>query len=209
MPLKKSSSVPVICLLAGFSERMGKPKQHVLVGDRTFLGHLLQTLGKFEGKIFPRLFVGQSDDLPGRAQAKADGGIWINNPQPENGPLSSIWLALERLPPRKGFLLWPVDHPLVSSPTIDVLLNAATEHPEELVVPSFEKRRGHPVIFPAWAAQELRLAPLEKGARWLIQRHPDKVLHINVKDRWVCGNLDTPELLAEAERVLGLPVGSE
>ncbi|NLI76916.1 MAG: nucleotidyltransferase family protein [Candidatus Riflebacteria bacterium] len=196
-------SLSSVCLLAGRSSRMGRAKQHVCVGGRTFLEHLLAGLAELGSALAPPLaFVGQGDDAVGRALAEGAGGTWVVNPRPEDGPLSSIRLALDLLPPGRSFLLWPVDHPLVQPSTLAALVAAARHDPGALVVPSFEQRRGHPVVFPGWAAAELRQAPLEEGARWVFQRHPERIVHVTVDDRWVRFNLNTPEALAEAERLL-------
>lgn len=182
---------------------MGRPKQHVVVGGRTFLEHLLAGLAGLGSALAPPLaFVGQAGDAEGRARVEAAGGTWVVNPRPEDGPLSSIRVALDLLPPGRGFLLWPVDHPLVRPSTLAALVAAARLEPGALVVPSVDQRRGHPVVFPGWAAAELRAAPLDEGARWVFQRHPDRIVHVTVDDRWIRFNVNTPEALAEAEGLL-------
>ncbi len=192
-----------ICLLAGRSSRMGRAKQHIAVGGRTFLEHQLAGLAGLGSALAPPLaFVGQAGDRDAQALVQAAGGTWVVNPRPEDGPLSSIRLALDLLPSGRGFLLWPVDHPLVRPATLAALVAAARHDPDALVVPSYDQRRGHPVIIPGWAAAELRQAPLEEGARWVFQRHPERILHVTVDDRWVRFNLNTPEALAEAENLL-------
>lgn len=194
--------LPVICVLAGRSERMGSPKQHVQIGGRTFLGHLLACLAVVGGRLGPRLFVGREGDAASQRQVVAAGGDWLVNPDPERGPLSTLRIGLDHLPSRSGFLFWPIDHPLVSPETVLTVCQTAVDHPEALVVPSFEHRRGHPVVFPAWAVADLRAAPLEGGARQVFQHHPDRVIHVPVPDRWVRANLDTPADLAAAAALL-------
>ncbi len=200
---ESTSAWSAVILLAGRSSRMGRPKQHATVGGKTFLEHVLLGLGMVRGRVTPPwLFVGQEADDAGRERVAAAGGVWVVNPRPEDGPLSSIRRALDHLPAGRGFLLWPIDHPLVRPATLAALMAAAARQPEALTVPSVDRRRGHPVVFPAWAGAELRLAPLEEGARWVFQRYPERIVHVEVDDPWVRTNLNTPELLAAAERWL-------
>jgi len=193
--------VASVVLLAGNSSRMGRPKQHVLIGECSFLDYIVKALTCFRTEISPLIFIGQAGDLQARSQVIAGGGIWEVNEKPENGPLSSIHIALKFVPADCGFLLWPVDHPLVNVATIRSLLDAVAADPSRIVVPSFEGRRGHPTIFPSWTKSELLAAPLEKGAKWVLEKHPGTINHVIVQDRWTRKNINTPELLREACRV--------
>lgn len=204
-PVQPAGSVHtdgLITLLAGHSRRMGQPKQHARLGKTTFLERLLQTVASLAFSLSPRLFVGQDSDTLARRLVEDSGGIWLTNPAPENGPLSSIRIALNRLPADHGFLLWPVDHPLVAVSTVEKLLEEAARHPGSIVVPSHGMRRGHPSRFPARARPDLLSGPLDEGARFILQHHPDWVRHLETDDPWTVQNLNTPELLALAEATL-------
>ncbi|HOT27954.1 MAG TPA: nucleotidyltransferase family protein [Candidatus Ozemobacteraceae bacterium] len=197
-----SSGPAVICLLAGHSSRMGRPKQHLVIAGRTFLEHLLARLSGVRDRLGPLCFVGQAHDDEGREAIFRFGGRWIVNPAPGDGPLSSIRLALAEIPEGRGFLLWPVDHPLVAVSTLEALLDAIGIDAERIVAPSDGERRGHPSYFPAWAREELLSCPLEAGAKLVLQRHPDLITHVVSNDPWIRRNINTPELLAEAEQEL-------
>lgn len=210
MPLSVSvrpTRPAVICLLAGNSSRMGRPKQHLVIAGSTFLEHLLSRLSAVRGRIGPLCFVGQVHDDKAREAVLHIGGRWIVNPAPEDGPLSSVRLALAEVPPESGFLLWPVDHPLVAISTLEALIDAVEADSGRIVAPSDGQRRGHPSYFPAWTREELLSAPFDAGAKWVLQRHPDQITHVVTDDPWIRRNLNTPELLAEAERELASATG--
>lgn len=192
----------VICLLAGHSSRMGRPKQHLVIAGSTFLEHLLARLEAVRSRLGTLCFVGQPHDDKAREAISRFGGRWIVNPAPEDGPLSSIRLALTDIPAGRGFLLWPVDHPLVAASTLEALLETIEAEPGWIATPSDGERRGHPSYFPAWAREDLIAAPLDAGAKWVLQRHPDRIRHVLTDDPWIRRNLNTPELLAEAEQQL-------
>ncbi len=198
-----------LILLAGDSRRMGTPKQHVRLAGRSFLEHVWERLACVRDRLDRIVMVGRSGDEAGIRCAAAHDAVWVENPHPEDGPLSSIRCGLSGLAEAVGFLLWPIDHPLPGVPVVREILEQAAQTPDRIVVPSVGGRRGHPTHFPAWARDELLNAPLEAGARWVLQRHPDRITHVETDDRWVRENLNTPELLAEAEILLRTRANSE
>ncbi|HNW33832.1 MAG TPA: nucleotidyltransferase family protein [Candidatus Ozemobacteraceae bacterium] len=189
----------VICLLAGHSSRMGSPKQHVFIHGATFLEHLLARIEKLRDRLGTLVFVGQARDEKTKRRVESSGGTWIINPRPDEGPLSSLRLGLQACSPETGFLLWPIDHPLVAVATVGAILDKVADEPGSIIAPSDGTRRGHPSYFPAWTREELFSAPLEAGAKWVLQRHPDRIVHIVTDDPWIRCNINTPELLAAAE----------
>lgn len=176
---------------------MGQPKQHVEVGGKSFLTHICTTISNFE-RITPRVFVGQPQDIRSKETIDSYAGIWQENADIDLGPLHSIRLALYHFPTNLGFLLWPIDHPLVSMETVSALLLKAAEAPDNLIIPSDGTKRGHPSYFPPWASEEIRKAPLDRGAKWVLKQFPEKIIHLTVPDIWITKNLNSPERLNEA-----------
>lgn len=191
--------ITAVCLLAGFSSRMGQPKQHIELGNQTFIERIIANLQEnadFFGKI---IMVGQTGDLRSQSLAKQVEALWISNPAPEEGPLSSIRLALAKIEPGSAMLMWPVDHPMVSSTTIMELCQSHLKAPEKIIVPSIDNRRGHPTIFPARLLHEFHKIPENEGARKILQQHSEEILHVITDDVWVRKNLNTPQMLSEAQ----------
>lgn len=191
-----------LVLLAGNSQRMGQPKQHVELGGQTFLNCIISKLLLNRQFLTHLVFVGQSTDELGKQQAATAGGVWVNNPNPENGPLSSIRLALNCIPDESAIMLWPVDHPMVAASTLEKLILNWQQNQDKITVPSDGQKRGHPGIFPAWCRQAFFEIDLNSGARQIMQMHPDKINHVLTDDIWITRNLNTPQLLAEAEQWL-------
>ena len=187
-----------ICLLAGYSKRMGKKKQHVKIGEKTFLEIIIDNLIKNKQYFTQMFFVGQQDDVNAKLIVEGIGGRWVTNPNPERGPLSSIKLAVELADKENALMIWPVDHPLIDIKTIATLCKHQLENPDKIIVPSINYRRGHPGIFPASLQHEFFEIPEDEGARKLLQLHPEKIMHVVTQDQWVRKNLNTPELLKEA-----------
>ena len=189
-----------VVLMAGYSKRMGKLKQHVIIDDKSFLTHITDKLNLFSSKISLKVFVGQASDKLGQQLVEKSGGFWISNPNPENGPLSSIRLAIEKYPQSHAIMIWPTDHPLVEIKTIDSLINAWEKQPDFITLPSDGNHRGHPAIFPNWCFDYLKTIELEKGAKAILQMFPNKINYILTEDIWITQNINTPELLEKAKK---------
>jgi molybdenum cofactor cytidylyltransferase len=119
----------------------------------------------------------------------------------EQGQLSSIRVALRSLPPgTDGMLLCLIDHPLISKGLVTALVDQFYATRAPIVVPVFEGRRGHPVIFSAALYEELEKAPLDVGARSVVWAHEAEVSeHITMEEGCVV-NLNDPGAFA---RIVG------
>ena len=197
----KKSKLTSLVLLAGNSTRMGRPKQHLMLGNQTFLRLIIDKLRSVDA-ITRMLFVGQPGDTCGYDIVSECDGVWINNPTPEDGPLSSIRLALSEIAADSAILLWPVDHPMISETTVKSLVTEWQNKPEMITVPSDGKKRGHPSIFPAWCQSLFKEISLADGARRILQMNPQHINHMLTDDLWITRNLNTPEALAEAQNWL-------
>ncbi|MFZ5950756.1 MAG: nucleotidyltransferase family protein [Candidatus Rifleibacteriota bacterium] len=191
--------ISTICLLAGFSSRMGQPKQHLMLGKKSFLTHIIDNLQHNSDLISRVVLVGQKGDDQSREITGEGNLMWLENPCPERGPLSSIRLALEKIPAESAIMLWPVDHPLISETTVRTLCQTFLRTPELITVPSIHQRRGHPSIFPARFREQFFLVPENEGARKILQLNPECINHVLTEDEWVLKNINTPDLLQEAE----------
>ena len=78
-----------------------------------------------------------------------------------------------------------------------MLVNTHVMHPESIIIPSYQGRRGHPTLFPHAVIEDLfRSATL----REVIIAHAGKVRLVDVADDGVVLDLDTP---ADYERAQG------
>ncbi len=187
--------------LAGFSTRMGSPKQHMMLGGRSFLEMISDVIHHCPG-IQKRIFVGQTSDERSARFVSGNKDIWLTNPQPENGPLSSIRLALSEIDTDSAVMLWPVDHPIISEKTVNELIKFWLADSEKISVPSDGSRRGHPTIFPAWCQDFFLKISLNEGAKKILQMFPDKIRYLMTDEIWPFKNINTPEILEEARKSL-------
>jgi molybdenum cofactor cytidylyltransferase len=98
-------------------------------------------------------------------------------------------------------MVFLIDHPLVSTALIDELLTAFAQSSSLIAIPSFQDRRGHPMIFAKQLFAELLHAPLEQGAVAVVRKHHAEILHLTVNEPEVLIDIDTPE--AYEEHIVG------
>src|SRR2546428_10119307 len=117
----------------------------------------------------------------------------------EKGQLSSIQAALRSLPPRTdGILLCLIDHPLISTALVQELIELFYTSKKPIVLPVYEGRRGHPVIFSSSLYDELLHAPLETGARAVVWAHVEEIEEVRTNEEGCVLNLNDPETLNKA-----------
>ena len=183
-----------VILSGGESRRMGSPKALLPYQGRPFLEHLIEVTT--HPKIGVRRVVLGADAAPIAKAVDLDADEIVINPEWGKGQLSSIQAGLRSLPPdTDGMLLCLVDHPLVSQTLVGEIIDEfyATQAP--IVLPVYEGRRGHPVLFSAKLYGELMAAPLEVGARAVVWAHDAEIVEVATNEEGVIINLNDPDAL--------------
>jgi CTP:molybdopterin cytidylyltransferase MocA len=186
-----------VILSGGASRRMGSPKALVAYQGRPFLEHLLEITA--HPKIGTRRVVLGAHAGPIAKHIDLAADEIVINADWEKGQLSSIQAAIRSLPAgTDGLLLCLIDHPLVSGDLLNELIEQFYATRANIVLPTYEGRRGHPVIFPVALYHELLRAPLDKGARAVVWAHAADVLEVPTNEQGCVLNLNDPETLHRA-----------
>jgi molybdenum cofactor cytidylyltransferase len=187
-----------IILAAGSSQRMGSPKALLKIGEKTFLQHIVEQLRSARILDLVLVLGAHAEEIqPTLSWFK---GKVVINERWQEGQLTSIIAGLDALnlvnpEPEEihGAMICPVDHPLLSQAILVELQQGFWRSHKQIILPTYEGKRGHPVIFHSDLFDEIRNAPAELGARAVVRNHPDDVFEVPVKESGVVTNIDTPE----------------
>jgi CTP:molybdopterin cytidylyltransferase MocA len=171
---------------------MGRPKALLELHGLTFVRRVVTALS--DAGCDPVLVVVAAGDTSVEREALAAGARVVSNPDPGEGPITSLRLAITDLANGvDGIVYLPVDHPLVESRTIATLLEAARASGAELTLPMRGTERGHPAVFRSSLFGELLDPSLEGGARTVVHRHLDAACLVQSDDPGIVTDIDTPE----------------
>jgi CTP:molybdopterin cytidylyltransferase MocA len=171
--------VAAILLAAGEGRRVGGPKGLLTLGGESFLARCARLLDRPAIAEILAVLGCEAErlralpDVPKRVR-------FVVHPRYADGMLSSLLRGLDEAEARgaDAVLVHPVDHPIVSVPTIDAVLKILGER-RPIVVPSVAGRRGHPAGFARRTWEALRAADAQRGARDVLLRHPEWVTHVD------------------------------
>ncbi len=184
-----------VILSGGSSSRMGSPKALVGYQGKAFLDHLLEVT--HHPRIGVRRVVLGAHAEPIAKAINLSADEIVINADWQKGQLSSIQAALLSLPPdTDGMLLCLIDHPLISASLVNDLIAGFYSSKAMIVLPVFEGRRGHPVLFSARLYPELLNAPPDVGARAVVWANAPNIHELRTREQGCILNLNDPETFA-------------
>lgn len=188
------AKITAIILAAGLSRRMGQPKMLLPWGETSVLGKVLSTLNQAGVEDLIVISGGARQLIEAEVARLATDGLPVRaifNPQYEAGEMmSSVRAGLAAIGPQAEYALIALgDQPQLSVESARRVVEAAQRSDAQLVLPSFEMRRGHPWLVRRDLWPELISA--ETG-RAFLQAHASKILYVET-DETVMKDLDTPE----------------
>ena len=87
-----------------------------------------------------------------------------------------------------------VDQPFITSALIDQVVDAYQQTEKGIALPSYNYKRGHPVIFDQkYASDILALTPESDGVRTLFKKYGDDIHYVTVDTDAVLRDIDDRE----------------
>ena len=187
------STVSAILLAAGESQRMGGINKLMLaVEGEPLLRHTVKTLlASRLGEVV--VVLGHQAEEARILLHELEVRTVVNSHYQE-GQMSSVHCGLEALTrPCDGVMICLTDQPLLTAQDIDVLIDAFGRRGASIIVPTYQGRRGNPIVFAYAHRAEILGSGRNLGCKRLIERNPELVTTVEMDADHVVIDLDTPE----------------
>jgi len=223
------STISGLVLAAGLSRRMGTNKLLLPFGERTILGQVVAVLqscpldeivvvtGHEHEKVEEMLGrYRESPSLGGSALNHSDPGRYPNsglystplrfvyNPNYATGEmLSSIQAGLAAMREAShcdAALIVLGDQPLIERRIVEQVI--AAHKPGTVVIPSFNRRGGHPILIDRACWPEVLALPISANLREALRAHTNWPRYIEVDTESILRDMDTPEDYARHQKLI-------
>jgi len=168
-----------IILAAGASKRMGFPKMLLTFSGRTMIENVIANV--IESEVDNIMVVLGADR-------------YCYNDKYKEGMLSSVKCGLRNLPSDiDAVLVFQGDQPFITPKSINTVIHAYLASGTGIVIPVYEKRRGHPILIDRKYLDEIEKLEAREGLRSLAYKFSDDVLEVDTKDSGILRDFDTYE----------------
>jgi molybdenum cofactor cytidylyltransferase len=186
--------VGAVVLAAGLSRRMGQPK--VLLpwaNNRTILEHIIDQL--IRARIDQVTVVTGHQSREVKALLKPlDVDVVYNQDYKTGEMLSSVQAGLNAMPPQVAAALIVLgDQPRIQPKTVYHIMNTYAETASDLIVPSFQMKRGHPLLIGRRYWGEILALRENSSLRDVMNAHSDAITYVNIDNDSILRDIDTPE----------------
>jgi molybdenum cofactor cytidylyltransferase len=125
----------------------------------------------------------------------------VHNPDFADGMSTSLRAGLTAAGAVDAALICLGDMPRLRAAHLDAVIDAyRAGEPDEIIVPTCDRKRGNPVLWPGRYFAEIAALTGDVGAKALIDRHAEQVRQVAIDDPAILVDVDTPAALAELQR---------
>ena len=180
-----------IILAAGLSSRMREFKPLLPVDGRPAIDGLIET-AKAAGLRDITVVTGHNREALAETLARQNVREAYNEKY-ASGMFSSIQtgLAQARQSGKEGYLLMPVDCPLISISVLRAVMDSAEG--DAFAVAVYEGKKGHPLYIPAGRIDEILQSDGQGGLSAITDRYADSMLRVETGEEGCILDMDTPE----------------
>ena len=179
-----------IILASGFSRRLGKEKLLLKVKGISMVEKVIRAAQS--SQIDELILIYQKDEI--REIAKKYGIKTIYNQHADKGQSAAVKLGVKAShPDSDGFMFLVGDQPYLNSSTINKLIEVFKREKRSIVVPTYNGKRGNPVIFPSTLKDDLLRLEGDCGGRKIIETMKDGVKLVSIEEGIEGTDIDTRE----------------
>jgi molybdenum cofactor cytidylyltransferase len=186
--------ITAIVLAAGESKRMGAQKALLAYGETSVIEHIVAALD--DGGVDDVIVV--TGFQPDRIANVLSGGRARTafNPNYAEGMLSSVRCGLRTAAPESdAFLIALGDQPSIRLGVVKAIVDEFKKRSvagDFILVPAYDGRRGHPMLFSAAFRQDVLTRFDDVGLRGLLAAHPEAVQELPADSDAVLRDMDNP-----------------
>lgn len=188
--------IAAVVLAAGRASRMGSNKLIAeLDGEPIVRRTVRAVLGS---RARPVIVVTGHEAEAVRAALAGLDVQFAHNPDFALGMSTSLRVGVAAAGAVAGALICLGDMPKLEARHLDTVIDAyRSGDPDEIIVPTCDRKRGNPVLWPQSYFAEIAELTGDVGARALIDRHAEQVRLLAIDDPAILVDVDTPAALAE------------
>ncbi|HEY0251012.1 MAG TPA: NTP transferase domain-containing protein, partial [Kofleriaceae bacterium] len=199
----EARTVAAVILAAGNSSRMGANKLLAELGGEPLIRHAVRAaLGSHASRVV--VVTGNAADEVRAAVADLPHGpsespvMFVHNPDYATGMASSLRAGVKAVDGARGAMICLGDMPKLTSAHLDAMIHAFTAADDDraIVVPTFERKRGNPVVWGREHFAAIDALTGDVGARSLLERNLADVRMVALDDEAILVDVDTPAALA-------------
>lgn len=188
-----NSHIGAVVLAAGMSRRMGRPKLVLPWGNHTVIWQVVDTLDA-AGVRDIVVVTGAARELVEKALDGMQARLAYNPGYEDGEMLHSLQVGIQALLPIAEALLVTLgDQPMIEAAAIRRVAGHYLDTGAQLVIPSYQMRRGHPWLVGRKYWNELLSMPANQTMHDFIQRHADEIHYIVYDSPSILEDMDTPE----------------
>ena len=193
--MKRAEGVAAVVPAAGFSSRMGRFKPLLPWRNGTVIESVVA--GLVAGGASPvSVVTGHRGAEIAHCLAGGPAKIAFNPDYRRNEMLRSYQVGiaemLETCLPVQGALLALGDQPHIPTEVIRQIIDWARAEPDAVVIPSHNRRRGHPVYLPEWSFSDLLKLETGQTLRDLLKEVNKEIVYVEVESDCVRRDMDVP-----------------
>lgn len=173
-----------IIMASGLSTRFGSNKLMANLDGAPLIAHAIRAC---DGLFAKRVAVTRHEDVAQLCSNLDLEAILHDEPLRND----TVRLGMQAMDGCDTVTFIQADQPLISSNTLAALLRSAEAHSEFIWRVGFQGTQGAPVLFPAWAFDELRALPPGKGGGFVAKAHAQRVRCMEAASEWELFDVDT------------------
>ena len=179
-----------IILAAGESKRMGRPKMLLTFNNRTMLENVI---GNVTGSDVDNTLVVIGAERVAITELVNKSSVkHCYNDNYKKGMLSSVKCGFRNLPSDyEAVLVFQGDQPLIFPNVINRLIAEYRSSERGIVIPVYNKKRGHPILIDRKYRAEIEKISDDKGLRELAYLFSEDVLEAETDDPGILRDFDT------------------